>query len=137
MGTFALRREEEGPCRKNLGVKNSGTVGVLAWPDDACENKGRPGRVNLRLPLVVGESGRRGEVCFEGEISNRRETVAKMIDRLGAKHGKLASFYEAGSCVFGLHRQTIMMARDWVIVAESLVLTRPGDLPTISLNNPG
>jgi hypothetical protein len=54
-----------------------------------------------------------------------------MIDRLGAKPGKLAFLYEA--C---LRRQTTMMGRDWVVVAPLLSPTRPGDLPTISLNKP-
>ncbi len=73
--------------------------------------------MNPRLPLVVGESGRCGEVRFAGEISNRRESVAKMIDHLGAKPGKLAFLYEAGPSVYGLHRQTTMMGRDWVVVS--------------------
>jgi hypothetical protein len=77
-----------------------------------------------------------GEVRFAGEISNRRQSVAKMIDRLGAKPGKLAFLYEAGRSVHGLHRQTTMMGRHWVVVAPSLAPTRPGDLPTISLNKP-
>jgi len=93
------------------------------------ESNRRSGRVNHRLPLVAGESGRHGEVRFADEFSNRRESVAKMIDRLGAKHGILTFFYEAGPCVFGLHLQTTIMGCDWVVVARSLV-------PTLSLNKP-
>jgi hypothetical protein len=100
------------------------------------ESNRRSGQVNHRLPLAAGESGRHGEVRFADEFSNRRESVAKMIDRLGAKPGKLAFLYEAGPSVYGLHRQTTMMGRDWVVVAPSLAPTRPGDLPTISLNKP-
>ncbi|MGO9237574.1 MAG: hypothetical protein ACLP4V_27120 [Methylocella sp.] len=40
-----------------------------------------------------------------------------MIDHLGAKPGKLAFLYEAGPSVYGLHRQTTMMGRDWVVVS--------------------
>ena len=72
------------------------------------ESNRRSGRVNHRLPLVVGESGRHGEVRFADEFSNRRQSVAKMIDRLGAKPGKLAFLYEAGRSVHGLRRQTTM-----------------------------
>jgi len=100
------------------------------------ESNRRSGQVNHRLPLAAGESGRHGEVRFADEFSNRRESVAKMIDRLGAKPGKLAFLYEAGRSVHGLRRQTTMMGRDWVVVAPSLSPTRPGDLPTISLNKP-
>jgi len=100
------------------------------------ESNRRSGQVNHRLPLAAGESGRHGEVRFAGEFSNRRESVAKMIDRLGAKHGILTFFYEAGPCVFGLHRQTTIMGCDWVVVAPSLVPTPRGGLPTLSLNKP-
>jgi len=40
-----------------------------------------------------------------------------MIDRLGAKPGNLAFLYEAGPSVYGLHWQTTMKGRDWVIVS--------------------
>jgi hypothetical protein len=65
-----------------------------------------------------------GEVRFAWEISNQRQSVAKMIDRLGAKPGKLAFLYEAGRSVHGPRRQTTMMGRHWVVVAPSLAPTR-------------
>ncbi len=79
------------------------------------------------ISVAVAKSGRRGEVRFFGEIPNRPESVAKIIDRLGAKHGKLAFCYEAGPCGYGLHRQITMLGHDCVVVAPSLVPTRLGD----------
>ncbi|PZR83308.1 MAG: hypothetical protein DLM68_14500 [Hyphomicrobiales bacterium] len=95
--------------------------------------------------VAIAEGGRRGEVRFVGEILSRPDSVAKMVDRLAAKHGKLAFCYEAGPCGYGLHRQVTMLGRSWpkvpageacwngqrrddcVVVAPSLVPTRPGD----------
>ena len=79
------------------------------------------------ISVAVAESGRRGEVRFVGEIPNRPESVAKLIDRLGAKRGKLAFCNEAGPCGYALHRQIAMLRHDCVVVAPSLVPTRPGD----------
>ncbi len=79
------------------------------------------------ISVAVAESGRRGEVRFAGKIPSRPELVAKMVDRLAEKHGKLAFWYEAGPCGYGLHRQVTMLGHDCVVVAPSLVPTRPGD----------
>ena len=79
------------------------------------------------ISVAIAESGRRGEVRFAGEIPNRPDSVAKMAGRLTGKHGKLAFCYEAGPCGYGLHRQITMLGHDCVVVAPSLVRTRPGD----------
>jgi len=50
-----------------------------------------------------------------------------MIDRLAKKHGKLAFCYEAGPCGYGLYRQITALGHECVVVAPSLVPTRPGD----------
>jgi hypothetical protein len=43
------------------------------------------------ISVAIAESGRRGEVRFIGEIPSRPEAVAKMVDRLAAKHGNWRS----------------------------------------------
>lgn len=78
------------------------------------------------ISVAIAESGRRGEVRFVGEIPSRPDSVAKLLVRLGAKHGRLAFCYEAGPCGYGLHRQITMAGHDCVVVA-SLVPMRPGD----------
>lgn len=79
------------------------------------------------ISVAIAESGRRGEVRFIGEIPSRPEAVAKMVDRLAAKHGKPAFCYEAGPCGYGLYRQITSFGHNCVVVAPSLVPTRPGD----------
>jgi transposase len=97
------------------------------------------------ISVAIAESGRRGELRFASEIPNRPDSVAKMAGRLTGKHGKLVCFYEAGPCGYGLHRQITTLGRSWpkvpagkacwngqrrddgVVVAPSLVPTRPGD----------
>lgn len=79
------------------------------------------------ISVAIAEGGRRGETRFIGEIQSRPEAVAKMVDRLAAKHGKLTFCYEAGPCGYGLYRQITLLGHDCIVVAPSLVPTRPGD----------
>jgi hypothetical protein len=79
------------------------------------------------ISVAIAEGGRRGETRFLGEISSRTEAVAKMIERLARKHAKLAFCYEAGPCGYGLYRQIVALGHECVVVAPSLVPTRPGD----------
>ncbi len=79
------------------------------------------------ISIALAEAGRRGETRFIGEIPSGPEAVAKMIERLAKKHGKLAFCYEAGPCGYGLYRQITALGHECVVVAPSLVPTRPGD----------
>ena len=79
------------------------------------------------ISIAIAEGGRRGETRFMGEIPTRPEAVAKMVDRLAKKHGKLSFCYEAGPCGYGLYRQITALGHECVVVAPSLVPTRPGD----------
>jgi transposase len=66
------------------------------------------------IAIALAEGGRRGETRFLGEIPSRPDAVAKMVDRLAKKHGKLAFCYEAGPCGYGLYRQiTSLGTRAW------------------------
>ena len=49
----------------------------------------------------VGCWGRRGETRFVREIANQPEAVAKLVERLASRHGKLAFCYEARPCGYG------------------------------------
>jgi len=79
------------------------------------------------ISVAIAEGGRRGETRFLGEISSRADAVAKMVGRLAKKHSKLAFCYEAGPCGYGLYRQIVALGHECVVVAPSLVPTRPGD----------
>src|SRR5689334_23951072 len=80
-----------------------------------------------RIAVAVAEPGRSGEVRFHGEIANRPEAVRQLVERLGAKHGRLRVCYEAGPCGYGLHRQITALGHECTVVAPSLVPRKPGD----------
>jgi len=46
-----------------------------------------------KIAVAVAEPGRSGEVRFHGEITNQPEAVRRLIERLGAKHGRLSLCY--------------------------------------------
>jgi transposase len=79
------------------------------------------------IAVAVAEPGRAGEVRFQGEIANRPEAVRRLVERLGAKHGRLRVCYEAGPCGYGLYRQITGLGHDCTVVAPSLVPVRAGD----------
>jgi transposase len=79
------------------------------------------------IAVAVAEPGRSGEVRFQGEITNRPEAVRRLIERLGAKHGRLRVCYEAGPCGYGLHRQVTALGHECTVVAPSLVPVRAGN----------
>jgi transposase len=79
------------------------------------------------ISIALAEAGGRGETRFIGEIPSRPDAVSKMVDRLAKKYSKLAFCYEAGPCGYGLYRQIAALGHKCVVVAPSLVPTRPGD----------
>ncbi len=79
------------------------------------------------IAVSVAEGGRCGEVRYIGEISSEPAAVAKMVAKLAARHEHLSFCYEAGPCGYGLHRQITQLGHECVVVAPSLVPTRPGD----------
>jgi transposase len=81
----------------------------------------------VKITVALAEPGRSGEVRLHGEIANRPDAVRRLIERLGAKHGRLRVCYEAGPCGYGLHRQVTALGHDCTVVAPSLVPRRPGD----------
>jgi len=67
-----------------------------------------------------------GEPRSLGIIPNTPATVAKLVRKLGAT-ATLRCCYEAGPCGYGLHRQLTGLGAECVVVAPSLVPTKPGD----------
>ena len=76
----------------------------------------------ISVALALG--GRRGETRFVGEIPSRPDAVAKLVERLAFKHGKLAFCYEAGPCGYGLYRQITQLGHECVLVGR--LSFRPG-----------
>jgi len=81
----------------------------------------------LRNAVAIAEPGRSGEVRFVGEIENSGAATAKLVRKLAAKYERLTFCYEAGPTGYGLYRQITSLGHDCVVVAPSLIPTKPGD----------
>jgi transposase len=81
----------------------------------------------LRNAVAIAEPGRSGEVRFVGEIENSATATAKLVKKLAAKYARLTFCYEAGPTGYGLYRQITSLGHDCVVVAPSLIPTKPGD----------
>ena len=78
------------------------------------------------LAVAIAEGGPPGEVRFWGTISNRADAVRKLVERLATKHPTLNFCYEAGPCGYGLYRLILSLGHPCMVVAPSLVPTKPG-----------
>jgi transposase len=84
--------------------------------------------VHKRMTSVAIAEGRRGgEVRFLGEIPSTAEALDRLVERLQGRHRQLTFCYEAGPRGYGVHRLLSGLGRDCVVVAPSLIPSRPGD----------
>jgi transposase len=81
----------------------------------------------LKISVAVADGDRNGEVRFFGDISSEPASVASMVDKLSKRGAELHFCYEAGPTGYGLYRQIVELGHECVVVAPSLVPTRPGD----------
>lgn len=81
----------------------------------------------LRNAVAIAEPGRSGEVRFIGEIENSPAATARLVRKLAARYGRLTFCYEAGPTGYGLYRQITRLGHACMVVAPSLIPTRPGD----------
>ena len=78
------------------------------------------------IAVAIAEAGQ-SKPRYYGEIANTPEAVAKLVKKLSPQ-GEILSFcYEAGPCGYGIHRQLTHLGHDCVVVAPSLIPTKPGD----------
>jgi transposase len=77
--------------------------------------------------VALAESGRGGEVRFHGEILTTPEALRRLIEKLGRPDRRLHFCYEAGPCSYGIHRLLRGLDQDCIVVAPSLIPSRPGD----------
>ena len=80
-----------------------------------------------RNAAAAAEAGRGGEVRFLGEIANTPEATRKLVAKLAARYQKLHFCYEAGPTGYGLQRTIVELGHSCMVVAPSLIPTRPGD----------
>lgn len=76
--------------------------------------------------IDVAVAERDGEVRHLGTIANEPEAIKKLIARLGPK-AYLQVCYEAGPCGYVIQRQLAQMGVSCVVVAPSLVPSKPGE----------
>ena len=79
------------------------------------------------IAVAVADGGRGGDVRFMGEVPNRPEAVARLAAKLGKPRRRLRFCYEAGPCGYGVQRQLAAAGQECVVVAPSLIPSRPGE----------
>lgn len=68
-----------------------------------------------------------GEPVYLGKFPSRPGLLARTIRKMREQHGKLLVGYEAGPCGYAIYRQLEQMGIACVVVAPSLIPTKPGD----------
>ena len=79
------------------------------------------------IAVAVAEGGKRAEVREQGEIANTPAALTKLLTKLGGSDVELNLCYEAGPCGYGIQRQVVSAGHNCVVVAPSLIPSRPGD----------
>src|SRR6187397_441925 len=81
----------------------------------------------LRNAVAIADAGRNGEIRYLGEIDNTEAETRKLVAKLASKHARLTFCYEAGPTGYGLHRLIKSLGHDCMVVAPSLIPSKPGD----------
>ena len=81
----------------------------------------------LKNAVALAKAGRSGEVRFYGEIANTDAAMRKLVSVLAAKYQRLTFCYEAGPTGYGLYRLIKSLGHECLVVAPSLIPTKPGD----------
>jgi transposase len=80
-----------------------------------------------RASIAVAIAEEAGAPTSYGNIPNDPSAVRTVMTRLGGPDVQLRVAYEAGPTGYALHRQLANMGIDCMVVAPSLIPTRPGD----------
>ena len=81
----------------------------------------------LRNAVAIADAGRNGEIRYLGEFDNTEVGTRKLVAQLASKHARLTFCYEAGPTGYGLHRLIKSLGHDCIVVAPSLIPSKPGD----------
>jgi transposase len=68
-----------------------------------------------------------GSPRYYGQIANTPEALTKLVKKLSSGGDDISFCYEAGPCGYGIYRHITGLGHDCVVVAPSLVPSRPGD----------
>ena len=80
-----------------------------------------------KLRNAVADAGRNGEIRYLGEIGNTEAATRKLVAQLAGKYSHLTFCYEAGPTGYGLYRLIKSLGHDCIVVAPSLIPSKPGD----------
>lgn len=80
-----------------------------------------------KASIAVAVADAFGDPEDHGQIANDPSAIRKLIQRLGGADIHLAVAYEAGPTGYAVHRQLSAMGVEAVVVAPSLIPTKPGD----------
>jgi transposase len=81
----------------------------------------------VKNAVAIAEGGRRGEVRYLGEIENSRAATRKLIAKLSKGYERMIFCYEAGPTGYGLFRWITELGHECIVVAPSLIPSKPGD----------
>jgi Transposase len=81
----------------------------------------------LTNAVSLAEAGRTGEVRYHGEIPTTAAATRKLVAKLASKYTKLTFCYEAGPTGYGLYWLIKSLGHECIVVAPSLIPTKPGD----------
>src|SRR5664279_1169211 len=81
----------------------------------------------LRNAVAIADGGRSGEIRYLGEFDNTEAATRKLVAKLASKHARLTFCYEAGPTGYGLYRLIKSIGHDCIVVAPSLIPSKPGD----------
>jgi transposase len=81
----------------------------------------------LRNAVAIAESGRGGEVRYQGEIDTTEAATRKLVTKLAGKYRRLTFCYEAGPTGYGLYRLITGLGHECIVVAPSLIPRKAGD----------
>src|ERR1700682_4452909 len=86
------------------------------------------GRWRWRVETVrVAVARRPGEIRYLAEMQNTEAETRKLVAKLASKHARLTFCYEAGPTGYGLYRLIKSIGHDCIVVAPSLIPSKPGD----------
>jgi transposase len=81
----------------------------------------------LRNAVAIADAGRSGEIRYLGEFDNTEVATRKLVAKLASKYTRLTFCYEAGPTGYGLFRLIKSLGHDCIVVAPSLIPSKPGD----------
>jgi len=78
------------------------------------------------ISVTVADKGRSKPRYF-GEITNRAESIRKLVSQLSTDGEEMSFCYEAGPCGYAVYRQLMDLGQDCQVVAPSLIPKKAGD----------